>query len=114
MKRYYRVIFSSKIDKIGENVINSGSTEVSTCSNNVVSVAIPSTIYSISENAFYNCENLKSIAVDKQVYNRLEGAYEIPIRLNGKTIIEKIKESKEEDCTVFPFELKKPLCPEDI
>lgn len=113
MKRHYRVIFSSKIDKIGDNVIKSGGTSASTCSNNVASVSIPTTLSTISENAFYECENLKSICVGKQVFNRLDGAYEIPIRLNGRTIIEKIKEP-EDDCTIFPFVLKKPLCPEEL
>lgn len=113
MKRYYKIIFSSKIGKINENVIKSGSTIASTCSNSVVSVSIPNTLSNISENAFYECENLKSITVGKQVFNRQEGAFEIPIRLNGRTIIEKIKEQKEEDCTIFPFKLQKPLCPEE-
>ncbi len=113
MKRYYKITFSSKIDNIKDNVVNSSGDSASVCSLNVIGVTIPSTMSKISENAFYECENLQSITVGKQVYNRPEGTFEIPIRLNGQTIIEKIKEKKEEECTVFPFELKTPLCPEE-
>lgn len=113
MKRHYRITFSSKIDDIKDNMIRSSEESGATCSKIAVGVTIPTTLSKISEKAFYECENLKSITVGKQVFNRPEGTFEIPIRLNGKTVIEKIKES-EEICTVFPFELKTPLCPEEM
>jgi hypothetical protein len=112
MKKYYKITFSSKIDKIKDGVINSSGQDGARCSLSTVGVAIPSTISEISDMAFYECENIQSIKVNKQVYNRPEGTFEIPIRLNGQTIIEKIKE-REGECTVFPFELKMPLCPEE-
>jgi hypothetical protein len=111
MKRYYKITFSSKINDIKDNIINSSGSSASVCSNIAIGVTIPTTISSISETAFYECENLQTITVGKQTFNRPEGYNEIPIRLNGQTITEKIKEKVE--CTVFPFELKTPLCPED-
>ncbi len=113
MKRYYKITFSSKINNIKDNVIGGSGESASSCSIMAVGAAIPDSISTISEKAFYECQYLQSITVGKQVFNRPEGRFEIPIRLNGITIIEKIKENKEEDCTIFPFELKKPLCPEE-
>jgi len=112
MKRYYKITFSSKINNINDNVIGGSGESASNCSHMVVGAAIPDSISTISENAFYESQNLQSITVGKQVFNRPEGRFEIPIRLNGITITEKLRE-KEEDCTVFPFKLKTPLCPED-
>ena len=113
MKRYYKITFSSKINDIKDNVIVGSGESASNCSLMVVGAAIPDSISTISENAFYECQNLQSIAVGKQVFKRPEGRFEIPIRLNGATIVEKIREKKEEECTVFPFKLKTPLCEEE-
>lgn len=113
MKRYYKITFSSKINSIKDNVIGGSGESASNCSFMVVGAAIPDSISTISENAFYECQNLQSITVGKQVFNRPEGSFEIPIRLNGITIIEKLREKKEEECTVLPFKLKMPLCEEE-
>lgn len=110
--KYYKITFSSKIDKIGENLVLAGNAHAYTCANRVIGLSIPATLSSISEMAVYDCQNIQSISVGDTTYLRPEGMNEIAIRIKGGKYTEKIKEF-EEECTVLPFKLVMPLCPED-
>ena len=110
--KYYRITLSSKISKIKEGLFLEKAESGATCSNSVLGVSIPSSLSAISDMAFFECKNIESIAVGDTTYKRPEGANEIAIKIGGNTVIEKI--NSEPDCTVLPFELSMPLCPEDM
>lgn len=111
--KYYRITLSSKIANIKEGLFPNDEERGRFCGYGILNVAIPNTLSTISDMAFYECKDIQSITVGNTTYRRPEGKDEVPIKLNGKTVIEKIG-TEEADCTILPFELSMPLCPEDM
>ena len=112
--KYYRITFSSKIASINGELFPKTEGSATTCGDKIVSIGIPGSISAISDMAVYECKDIETISVGGVTYRRPDGANEIAIKINGgkKTVIEKI--NTEVDCTVLPFELSTPLCPEDM
>ena len=110
---YYRITLSSKIATIKDGLVKGGEDSPG-CSKSIIGISIPNTLSSISNMAVYECQNIKSISVGDTTYVRPKGVNEIAIKVANKTVVEKIVEKIDTGCTVLPFELDTPLCPEDM